>query len=111
MQNPRDQSSEGEATVNYPVSFWIGNGFLAVFFYTTWLLSFWAPAIAHWQDGISDVQRMAVGFVSFFIASFIPLRFSRNKLPMLKSIGFASLFWMLLFGLICISILALVGLP
>jgi len=88
----------------YLLAFWIGNGLLAVFFYGTWLLSWWIPAIEHLQGDITDSQLMASWFISFFTASFIPLRLAHNKFPVLKSIGFASLFWLFLFCLMVISI-------
>jgi len=101
------EKSEEMREGRYPFAFWLGNGFVAAFFYGTWLLSWWVPVIEHWQDSLSDFQLCTASFVSFFTASFIPIRLAHIKFAALKSIGFALLFWFFLFCLIVISIMAL----
>jgi hypothetical protein len=88
----------------YRRAFWLGNGFLAILFYGTWLLGWWIPAVEHMRGNFTDSQLMAVWFVSFLAASFIPIRIAHDRFAILKSIGFASLFWLFLIGSIAVSI-------
>jgi len=90
-------------TRRYRLAFWLGNGFLAILFYGTWLLGWWIPAVERLRGNFTDSQLMMVWFVSFFAASFIPIRMAHDRFALLKSIGFASLFWLFLIGSIAVS--------
>ena len=88
-------------TRRYPLDFWLGNGVLVVFFYGTWLLSWWIPAV---NDATSGFGWVTYSFICFCGASFIALSTAGKKFVVLKSLGFASVFMVLLFCLICVSI-------
>jgi hypothetical protein len=87
--------------------FVFGNLSVGIFFYGTWLLSWWIPAFDRLLDGLNDFQWVASWFIGFFVASFIPLRINRKKACILKAIGFASAFSFALFCLVWVSNLLL----
>jgi hypothetical protein len=86
------------------LAFCLGNGLVVVFFYGTWLLSWWIPTIDRLQDNITDTQWLAAWFVGFFVASFIPLSAAGKKVSVVQSAGCAFLFTVLLICLMGVSI-------
>ena len=82
------------------LDFWLCNGCLVVFFYGIWLVGWFIPAVA---DAGSEFGWGAYSFICFFVTSLMALSATGKKIVVLKSLGFASIFMVLLFCLICVS--------
>jgi hypothetical protein len=72
-QNACGGSERDEITANRPLTFWLANASVAIFFDGFWLLGYRIKALDELSGQIGYFI-FALWFASFFMASFIPVK-------------------------------------